>query len=650
MKNTEQSIQNFYPEPEFAPLQNKRRTLLVWDAEGPPPVGDWTTVLWSSFGKANDPSIISIPTLVEEQADALRARYLAWVYELGETLINGKRVVDHLELRPGFSYWWMTSLAHKPNFYESPHINVVVKCFAFEYLYNEKYPPSKIKLITSNEKIKTLIQQYCFNINVEFCCEDIEPVISNKSINLSIKKLFPSRLKAVLLLLLSSIRRYWNFSSNDKQWKQNINSTVCIFDIFVHLRSQSFSEGKFFSDYWTKLTLLLERLNMPTTWIHKYYKYQDVKSIKHARALVQSFNKSNNYNNFHALIDSQLDTRATLTSISLYLRLTLISLRLSTVNKIFKPAKSHFNFWPLFEKNWHDSLIGTAAMSNCISLSIYDSALRKMPRQSMGFYIQENQPWEMALIYAWRDAGHGRLIGVPHATVRFWDLRYFYDSRTYRSGSRNDLPMPDMVAVNGPVSLKAYLDGGYPESQLFEVEALRYLHLRDESLSLKKVVTVGSPLRVLICGDNIPGSNERLMQLLQIAARELPLDTRYIFKPHKVRPLEVSKYRSLNLIVTDETLAKLLNECDVVITGNITSAAVDAYCRGLIVGSMLDGESPNASPLRGLRGVKYFTNAAELIDIISSSRVCEPLATDPYFHMDETLPRWINLLKTLTEK
>ena len=39
------------------------------------------------------------------------------------------------------------------------------------------------------------------------------------------------------------------------------------------------------------------------------------------------------------------------------------------------------------------------------------------------------------------------------------------------------MPIPDRVAVNGPVAREAYLEGGYPEADLVEVEALRYLHI-----------------------------------------------------------------------------------------------------------------------------------------------------------------------------
>ena len=87
---------------------DERPTFLVWDREGTPPQGIWIPILWSSFAEDKDSTSYSIPRLVEAQADLLRARYLAWIYDLGEAHIGGKRLVDHLELRPGFSYWWMT--------------------------------------------------------------------------------------------------------------------------------------------------------------------------------------------------------------------------------------------------------------------------------------------------------------------------------------------------------------------------------------------------------------------------------------------------------------------------------------------------------------------------------------------------------------
>ena len=79
---------------------------------------------------------------------------------------------------------------------------------------------------------------------------------------------------------------------------------------------------------------------------------------------------------------------------------------------------------------------GSAAVINLLWIELFDQALRDAPRQDKGFYLCENQGWERAFIHAWRKHGHGELIAVPHATVRFWDLRYFADPRTVRSFGR----------------------------------------------------------------------------------------------------------------------------------------------------------------------------------------------------------------------
>jgi hypothetical protein len=52
---------------------DKEQTLLVWDADGSPPVGDWMTVLWRQYAGVKDSGVISIPELVEQEADGLRA-------------------------------------------------------------------------------------------------------------------------------------------------------------------------------------------------------------------------------------------------------------------------------------------------------------------------------------------------------------------------------------------------------------------------------------------------------------------------------------------------------------------------------------------------------------------------------------------------
>src|SRR5687768_15492607 len=108
-----------------------QRVLLVWDSEERPPEGQWTTVLWIGFEMA-DSRAISLARMVDARAEEFRGRYLAWVYELGETVIDGARVVDQLEIRPDFSYWWMTSIAQRFNASDKSRVNDAIKAMALE--------------------------------------------------------------------------------------------------------------------------------------------------------------------------------------------------------------------------------------------------------------------------------------------------------------------------------------------------------------------------------------------------------------------------------------------------------------------------------------------------------------------------------------
>ena len=65
--------------PEYIKKKHACTSLLIWDAEGEPPDGEWTPVLWQEFVCNAQPDALSIPALIETNADLLRKRYLAWV-------------------------------------------------------------------------------------------------------------------------------------------------------------------------------------------------------------------------------------------------------------------------------------------------------------------------------------------------------------------------------------------------------------------------------------------------------------------------------------------------------------------------------------------------------------------------------------------
>ena len=101
--------------------------------------------------------------------------------------------------------------------------------------------------------------------------------------------------------------------------------------------------------------------------------------------------------------------------------------------------------------------------------------------------------------------------------------------------------------------------------------------------------------------------------------------------------------------MTNTPLAELLAVCDVVFTSNIASAAVDAYCSGIPVVQMLNGNTLNTSPLRGLASVVYVTNPIELAEALRAAPHRERGVVEPYFYLDKELPLWCKLLDMTNE-
>ena len=125
-------------------------------------------------------------------------------------------------------------------------------------------------------------------------------------------------------------------------------------------------------------------------------------------------------------------------------------------------------------KDWEDSWMGPVAMQNILWLHLFDKMLRSLPQQQVGLYLMENQGWERISLYFWHKHAHGTLIGVPHSTIRYWDLRYF---DTHTAKTLSDLPNPDLIAVNGVHAWQMLNNASYPMRHCVQVEALRYQYL-----------------------------------------------------------------------------------------------------------------------------------------------------------------------------
>ncbi|MBF0231412.1 MAG: carbohydrate biosynthesis protein [Desulfamplus sp.] len=615
---------------------NKRTNVFIWDQDDDPPHGNGNTILWRNYGAKTRKDVFSIPHYIENRSDQLKTRYLAWIHELGEATINDRRLVDHLELRPGFSFWWMTLLVEK-NYTKSSGMYDAFRLLALEEL-TASFSFNKIILVSGNSKLAKVIENWCSSLKADFEWR------KEKQSNLPLKKriwyLLPYWMRAVLTFGFY-LREHASFRDTEISKKEG----GLLVDYLIHLEKASW-EGRYVSNFWNKLPQLLGK-DAAVNWLHHFVPHPAIPFPIDAKQLVRSFNETEKQQK-HFFLGSGLGWKIVWRMLRDYFKLQSIKRKLD-VESFFKPVGSKMNFWPLFKHDWFDSMSGLTAVSNILFLNLFESLLKTLPKQKMGFYLLENQAWERAFIYAWRTWGHGTLIGVQHATVRYWDLRYFADPQSYARINQNDMPLPDKVALNGKAAVDAYRNGKYPESQLIEVEALRYLNLlkrdhTDKNKNKKK----GEPIRILVLTDYLVQLTRQQMQWLEIANSILDDEVSCIVKPHPACPVEESDYPSFSFQITNSPIDELLAECDIAYTSNVTSAAVNAYVCGIPVISVLDGNTFNMSPLRGLNGVYFASSPQSVVDAVRKIQLDPEMnIRAEYFTLDPDLPRWRRLINQI---
>jgi surface carbohydrate biosynthesis protein (TIGR04326 family) len=615
-------------------------SVFVWDAEGRPPDGDWTPVLWRGFADKATPGVVSMPTLVEDRAAVLKAAYLGWIYELGEYRFSGRRLLDHLELRPGFSYWWMTLVAEKCNWAKSPQITDAIRLFALEHWLTGR-PVARLILASCSKSLAECMQSVCDRKGIPFEWHRIKPDAVITSWRRRLYGALPLALQALAWLAFYLTKRWPLKGVGLEEWRRTKGSVTFISYLF-NLGPEATRGGRFESRYWAHLPEVLRQEGCDTNWLHIYVSDALLPSAGSAADAVRQFNRAGRGRQIHTTLEAFLNLRLIIRTVRDWLRLAWIGRRVTPA--LFSTRGGDFRLWPLFQDDWRRSMSGPAAIRNVLLLNLYEAAMASLPCQRAGIYLYENDPTEFALIHAWEAAGHNRLIGSQHSTMLYWDMRYVFDPRSYARANRNDLPMPDQVAVNGPAARDACLLGGYPAERVIEVEALRYLYLAGSRTRTR--TSPSAVFRLLVLGDYVPDNTRAQMRMLEAAVHLLSADILILVKPHPSCPINSGEYPGLRMEVTTQALSALLEACDMAFTSNATSAVVDAYCAGVPVVSLLDPKAMNLSPLRGCEAARFVCTPEELaLAIGDAASVAErQVRPQAYFTVDPELPRWRKLL------
>ena len=431
----------------------------------------------------------------------------------------------------------------------------------------------------------------------------------------------------------SLIRYVWQtrtLSETRLQHSASGRSDFAFFNYFAGYESDQSTQVEYRSPYWGDAPNLLKNPD----WFHIYPRNVDHLGIELTQREIARLNATSGSTNF--LFLRKIHVRDFSQLFRTFFSQRRVHRRFRKKLMSFKTEGSALELWGVFEEEWDDSIIGSTAMRHLILLKTTNNLVREMSQYSKIFYLMENQAWELALIFCVRRHQKGKLIGVAHSTIRFWDLRYFSDeSENYFIDSKSRRPSPDRILVNGEIGKQLLLNNHYPASSISVVEALRYMYLQD----LQPAGST-STKHVLLLGDFLESANSVLVSVFRKALDIIDNNLLIKVRSHPICPLTDLQLGKLTKSISVEKLSDLLERASVVITTAASSSAAESAALGIPTIVVLDARSLNYSPFRQSGNVYVVENASQLAELLRDVSRLDGRPTESIFCLDPNYSRW----------
>lgn len=615
---------------------------IVWDCAAAPDPQWQHVLLWRRYREP--PGGKSVPRYLEEHAEGLRTRYLAFIHDLGQQRFGGGTLAQHFDRGDGFSFWWMTHLAEKSPF-KSPRLYDCLRLLALQEMLGQMKPASLV-LHSDDPQLAKAIRALCSTLGIGFSLV-LLPRTDDRTVLRRLYEALPWSWQG-LLSLRHTLRRWPLRALAAPRWFSGRDSLLfCSY--FFNLDPAAAEQGHFHSRQWENLPARLHQDGKRSNWIHHMLLTPAISEVATGRRWAIRFNLHAESEGRHSFVESRLSPGVLVRAIWDWLwlgrRARLVEPQLSSMQS--QPASF---LWPLLRDDWNVSLRGPIALANCLWMHLFDRALAAIPHQPMGLYLWENQGWEVALLHAWRRHGHGTIIGVPHATTAFWHVNNFDDVRVFTAPGPSPKSLPDCLAVNGPMAWRMFTMTGYPPERLRPVEALRFQYLAQFARFPRAATERTVPadvLKVLVLGDFTRRQTLAMLSCLVDAEKLVPRKLSFTLKVHPVSRIEASDVPDLSVQFTDRPLGEILGDFDLAFSSNSSSAGLDALLSGVPLAVFLDDNSLNHSPLRGVPGIRFVNSPEELAKVLESNAEREQVALDRFFWLDKDLPRWRALVSPL---
>jgi surface carbohydrate biosynthesis protein (TIGR04326 family) len=548
-----------------------------------------------------------------------------------------------MQIRPGLSYWWMALPADFSLEPDSPAYRAV-RLMAFAALA-DRLGAGAICVATRDRSLARAVTEWAkaTNRRITVCRHPSAKIAPGEPVWRRLRQKLYRAVPplAAARVLASAIRS----PSRARLPRPHVEGGGITFvDYLAHLGPKARPTGEFDSKYWGPLVPLLDHVDEPITWLHISGEFATQAVVSADEALVATFNDRRG-RQVHELLHSHLTRGVVARSCLDYARIVGVGLRVGNRRRLFEYAPTGLSLWPIFRASYRDQFYGRTAMLNAFWINMLQAAISSLPHQRMGVYLFENQPWEMALQYSWRRAGHGDLIGVAHTTALFWSTRLFKDPRDmWTTEGDAPMPWPDRVAVNGPLMRTMCDRSSYPSARVLDAEALRFSdHPQREDRDDRQGRT-----RILVLGEYSADADRRLLEIATSTIQQSPDSIDIYYRPH---PASGARHSFVDSPVRNDEHSSLelaLAAVDVALCGASSSGAIDAWSMGRLTVVVPDQTMFMSSPAETLEGVVLALSTDQVTTAVISDAAGDrhtPESLSALFNLDESLTLWSKLLR-----
>jgi surface carbohydrate biosynthesis protein (TIGR04326 family) len=518
--------------------------------------------------------------------------------------------------------------------------SLCIQLLAIEIIVRETNP-NRITFSGLDPELEVSLRAFCKALRIDTSTVSLPKQVSQLIIERARETFFIFREFIKVVAYVSLLVQQATFLAFQNKRDKKTRHDFILIDIFTYYSLDQNGRRGFFSQYWGDLPDFLRKQGMAIGWLHNFYRSNQTPSISKATEVVQ---KLNHPCQAHELLESELNYRIILNVVSEYFAITK---NLILTKNIFydNNTVTKMPLWRAHRKMFLESCLGKQSVENILKNKLFDSFFDRKDKYKVGFFISEFQPWEFALMSSWKKHGHGKLISVPHTSIRFWDFRYFVGDLFGLNGQDRPVASLDGICVNGPVAKRLFLEMGVPKSLLIPTEALRFDHLR-RSAKIKHSSTPFILKNILFCGDFRCDVTKQIINTAIQLRKSVSRGISFTFKPH---PSDKDPRRNIRFFdkLTDVPIDEAIDESTIVVCSALSTVALDTALRGIYTFQIAELSMLDHNLLRGITDQRPAVTADQLANLINAPPLQYKMNANQYFYLNKNLRMWKKVIDEL---